>query len=50
MVPADGDVVAKAKEILKDGPAIIIADLEPKDLLAVADLPEAKGSIVFNIV
>jgi ABC transporter substrate binding protein (PQQ-dependent alcohol dehydrogenase system) len=49
MVPADGDVVAKAKEILKDGPAIIIADLEPKDLLAVADLPEAKGSIVFNI-
>ena len=47
--PADGDVVAKAKEILKDGPAIIIADLEAKDLLGVADLPEAKGSIIFNI-
>ena len=47
--PADGDVVAKAKEILKDGPAIIIADLEAKDLLGVADLPEAKDSIIFNI-
>ena len=49
ILPADGDVVAKAKEILKDGPAIIIADLEAKDLLAVADLPEAKDSIIFNI-
>ena len=49
IVPADGDVAAKAKEILKDGPAIIIADLEAKDLLAVADLPEAKDSIIFNI-
>jgi hypothetical protein len=33
IVPADGDVAAKAKEILKDGPAIIIADLEANDLL-----------------
>ena len=49
ILPADGDVVAKAKEILKDGPAIIVADLEAKDLLAVADLPEAKDSIIFNI-
>jgi ABC transporter substrate binding protein (PQQ-dependent alcohol dehydrogenase system) len=49
IVPADGDVAAKAKEILKDGPAIIVADLEAKDLLAVADLPEAKASIIFNV-
>jgi ABC transporter substrate binding protein (PQQ-dependent alcohol dehydrogenase system) len=49
IVPADGDVAAKAKEILKDGPAIVIADLEADDLLAVADLPEAKGAIIFNI-
>ena len=49
ILPADGDVVAKAKEILKDGPAMIVADLEAKDLLAVADLPEAKQSIIFNI-
>ena len=49
IVPAKGDVVAKAKEILKGGDALIIADLEPQDLLAVADLPEAKNSILMNI-
>jgi ABC transporter substrate binding protein (PQQ-dependent alcohol dehydrogenase system) len=49
IVPGDGDVVAKAKEILAKGDAFIIADLEPKDLLAVADLPEAKNSIIVNI-
>lgn len=49
ILPADGDVAAKAKEILSKGDAIIIADLEAKDLLAVADLPEAKSSIIFNI-
>jgi ABC transporter substrate binding protein (PQQ-dependent alcohol dehydrogenase system) len=49
IVPKDGDVVAKAKEILAKGDAIIVADLEAKDLLAVADLPEAKNSVIFNI-
>ena len=49
IVPQDGDVVAKAKEILKDGDAFIIADLEPADLVAVADLPEAKNSVIMNI-
>jgi ABC transporter substrate binding protein (PQQ-dependent alcohol dehydrogenase system) len=49
VVPADGDVAAKAKEILAKGDAIIVADLEASDLLAVADLPEAKSSIVFNV-
>jgi ABC transporter substrate binding protein (PQQ-dependent alcohol dehydrogenase system) len=49
IVPANADVVAKAKEILAKGDAFIIADLEPKDLLAVADLPEAKNSILVNI-
>jgi ABC transporter substrate binding protein (PQQ-dependent alcohol dehydrogenase system) len=49
ILPADGDVAAKAKEMLKNGSAIIIADLEAKDLLAVADLPEAKHSIIFNV-
>ena len=49
IVPADGDIVAKAKEVLKNGDAFIIADLEPADLLAVADLPEAKNSIIMNI-
>ncbi len=49
IVPKNGDVVAKAKEILAKGDALIVADLEPKDLLAVADLPEAKNSIIVNI-
>ncbi|MGB2932377.1 MAG: ABC transporter substrate-binding protein [Methyloceanibacter sp.] len=49
ILPADGDVVAKAKEIVAKGDAIIIADLEAKDLLAAADLSEAKTSIIFNI-
>jgi ABC transporter substrate binding protein (PQQ-dependent alcohol dehydrogenase system) len=49
VVPADGDVVARAKQILAHGPAIIIADLKAADLLAVADLPEAKNAIIFNV-
>ena len=49
LLPADGDVAAKAKEILSKGDAIIVADLEAEDLLAVAGLPEAKTSIIFNI-
>lgn len=49
IVPEDGDVVAKAKEILKGGEGFILADLEPADLLAVADLPEAKNAVILNI-
>lgn len=49
VVPEDGDIVAKAKDIFKDGDALIVADLEPKDLLAVADMPEAKNSVIFNV-
>jgi hypothetical protein len=48
IVPKDGDVIAKAKEILAKRDAIIVADLEAKDLLGVADLPEAKNSIIFR--
>ena len=49
IVPEDGDVVAKAKEVLAAGERFIIADLEPADLLAVADLPEAKDAVIMNI-
>jgi ABC transporter substrate binding protein (PQQ-dependent alcohol dehydrogenase system) len=49
IVPVDGDVAAKAKQILANGPAILIANLKAPDLLAVADLPEAKHAIIFNI-
>ncbi|HUW73441.1 MAG TPA: ABC transporter substrate-binding protein [Methyloceanibacter sp.] len=49
IVPKDGDVVAQAKEALASGHRIFLADLEPDDLLAVADLPEAKDAIIMNI-
>ena len=49
IVPKDGDVVAKAKEALAAGNRFFLADLEPDDLLAVADLPEAKDAVIMNI-
>jgi ABC transporter substrate binding protein (PQQ-dependent alcohol dehydrogenase system) len=49
LVPEGGDVVAKAKELFADGHKIIVADLEPADLLAVADLPDAKSAILFDV-
>jgi ABC transporter substrate binding protein (PQQ-dependent alcohol dehydrogenase system) len=49
IVPKDGDVVAKAKEALAAGHRFILADLEPDDLLAVADLPEAKNALILSI-
>ena len=49
IVPEDGDVVAEAKTLLADGPKLIVADLEPADLLAVADLPEAQSALILNM-
>ena len=45
----EDDVVAKARELLSNNEKLIIADLEADDLLAVADLPEAKDAIILNI-
>ncbi|WP_290998727.1 ABC transporter substrate-binding protein [Hyphomicrobium sp.] len=41
--------VDKAKELLGQGHGIIVADLERADLLAVADLPEAKDALIFDV-
>ena len=49
VVPEDGDVVAKAREAIAAGDRLIVADLEPEDLLAVADLPEARAAVIFSI-
>ena len=49
IVPKDGDIVAKAKEALASGHRFFLTDLEPDDLLAVADLPEAKNAIFMNV-
>ena len=48
IVPADGDVVAAVKERLADGERFFVADLLAEDLLAIADLPEAAGALIFN--
>lgn len=48
IVPEDGDVVAEAKKVLAGGPQLVVADLEPLDLLAVADLPEAQNALILN--
>ena len=49
IIPESDDIVAKAQTVLKAGATMIVADLEPEDLLKVADLPEARDAIIFNI-
>jgi len=44
----DGDIEADARAILAAGARLIVADLEPDDLLRVADLPEARDAIILN--
>ncbi len=45
----DDDFKAKAKAALAGGQKLIIADLEKDDLLALADMPEAKDAIILDI-
>ena len=49
LVPKDGSVVDKARELLGAGHGLFVTDLEESDLLAVAGLPEAKSALFFNI-
>ncbi len=49
IIPEAEDIAAKAKALLAEGVRLIIADLEAPDLLAVADLPEARDAILLNI-
>jgi ABC transporter substrate binding protein (PQQ-dependent alcohol dehydrogenase system) len=49
IIPPDADITAEAKKVLDAGHKLIIADLEPSDLLAVADMPEAKDALILDI-
>lgn len=49
IIDPEEDVRAKAKALLAGDIDVIVADLEPADLLAVADLPEAAEAVFFNI-
>ena len=48
IIPEDADIAAEAKKVLGGGDRFIVADLEAKDLLAVASLPEAKNAIILD--
>ncbi len=43
------DVVAKGRALLQGGAQLILADLEPTDQLALADLPEAQGALILDL-
>lgn len=49
VVPPDGDAVSEARRMLAAGQRFIIADLVADDLLAIADLPEARDAMILNI-
>ncbi len=49
IIPEADDIKPAALALLKSGVSLIVADLEPTDLLTVADLPEAADAIIFNI-
>lgn len=43
------DVVAAFKALLESGQRLFLANLERADLVAIADLPEAKDAIILNV-
>lgn len=49
IVEGKDDVTAAFKTLLADGERLFVANLELKDLVAVADLPEAKDAIILNV-
>lgn len=49
VVPVGGDVAAAFKALVASGPRLIVADLPAAELLAVAGLPEAADTLIFNV-
>lgn len=48
IVPAGGDVAGAVKALIASGTSLIVADLNAKRLLEIADLPEAKVAVILN--
>ncbi|MGQ9366445.1 ABC transporter substrate-binding protein [Azospirillum sp. ST 5-10] len=48
VLPKDGDPAARVRELAADGHRFFVADLRADRLLAVADVPELRDSLVFN--
>jgi ABC transporter substrate binding protein (PQQ-dependent alcohol dehydrogenase system) len=48
VVPADADLAADVRPTLRTRPALIVADLKAKDLLALADMQEAQGGVIVD--
>lgn len=49
IVDEQDDIATKARELLASNVGLIVADLEPADLLVVANLPEAKGAVLLSV-
>jgi ABC transporter substrate binding protein (PQQ-dependent alcohol dehydrogenase system) len=49
VVPQGEDVTAAFGKLVAAGERIFVADLPAAALLAIADLPEAKGTLIFNV-
>lgn len=48
IVPPEGDFLPAARAALEDGARLLVLKAPPADLLALADLPQAAGAIIFN--
>lgn len=48
VVPADGDPTAEFARLVEQGHRIFVADLDAAALLALADRPDAKETLIFN--
>lgn len=48
-IPKNGDLIEAVKEALAAGSKILVIDSPADQLLAIADLPEAEGALLFNI-
>lgn len=47
-VPPEGDFLAAARDLLAQGARLIVLEAPAADLLALADLPEAKDALILN--